>query len=444
VYVSGDIYIAEGKTLNLAPGTVVHIAQDDILSSGLNPESVEIVVDGTLNCMGTGEQPIIFDCHPRDDGKAWGPIILKGGSAPQKHEISHAIFRRAGVAITRALPAAENRISLKLSYCSFQDVMTGVALAEMADNDTLSIFGCAFYGPEDSLGVAGVVATNAAGIAGNVITISASHAERFESGVVVAGGNNVSVLNTSVSECGIGMEVYGIETGGAVIGPGNFIGPTVGEGGNGIGLYMENCASTIYDLYVHLSDQIGVKVVNSQIEMYETTIVDSGLHGLVVESLDSGSEIYGADISNSGNSGLRIVDCSPAVSDCSIVGGSYAGVFCDNSSAQFEGISVVGPGSTGFRSTNGSDPKWRSSSVANVSNGVIVDPISEGDFGSVTDYGRNSFNNISQQYAINFNPNHSLLFYYNCYDNSPTPLATKFGSKYGVGGPILYLPGYCE
>ncbi len=92
-YLSGDLVIAPNSTLTIDPGTLVLVAPDHD-HSGSDTTRVEIVVEGTLNAVGTSSDPIIFesftDSAPQADD--WVGIEFRPGSSAV---LKHVIIRNA-------------------------------------------------------------------------------------------------------------------------------------------------------------------------------------------------------------------------------------------------------------------------------------------------------------------------------------------------------------
>ncbi len=75
--VAGDMVIAPGATITFLPGATFNIATTDAMSGGLDPNRVEIRVEGTLEADGTNSRPVLFTSAaaspaPRD----WYGIII--------------------------------------------------------------------------------------------------------------------------------------------------------------------------------------------------------------------------------------------------------------------------------------------------------------------------------------------------------------------------------
>lgn len=62
IWVGGDVLVPAGRTLTLAPGTIVNVAIDDLLSTGASATDIEFVINGVLEIQG-GAAPVIFRLH---------------------------------------------------------------------------------------------------------------------------------------------------------------------------------------------------------------------------------------------------------------------------------------------------------------------------------------------------------------------------------------------
>ena len=71
VWISGDIHVPAGHTLTIEPGTIVHVAQDDIWNMGDHPTMVEWFIEGTVDWQGTTESPIVFECFTDVGDSLW-------------------------------------------------------------------------------------------------------------------------------------------------------------------------------------------------------------------------------------------------------------------------------------------------------------------------------------------------------------------------------------
>lgn len=60
--VAGDIVVAPGVTVNFRPGATFRLAaRSDVMAGGLNPNRIEIRVEGTLEADGTNSRPVRFE-----------------------------------------------------------------------------------------------------------------------------------------------------------------------------------------------------------------------------------------------------------------------------------------------------------------------------------------------------------------------------------------------
>lgn len=90
VWISGDVTIPEGRSLTIAPGTLVRVAPDNELQAG-TPNAVHVY--GTLQVSGTSAEPVVFRSWAlnRARGDWLGLRVYASGSASLDHcTIMHA------------------------------------------------------------------------------------------------------------------------------------------------------------------------------------------------------------------------------------------------------------------------------------------------------------------------------------------------------------------
>lgn len=174
-------------------------------------------------------------------------------------------------------------------------------------------------------------------------------------------------------------------------------------------------------------------------ESPETGIENCALHGLYLQDISDNAVIHNLSIANCGNSGVRVVDCSPTItSPLTIESCANAAIYCDAAWPLIEAVTMTG-NHVGLIATNTSRPTLRNCSIANGINGVVAETTDRPDIGLVNDYGGNAFSNISGYYGLNFNDNDVLMMIGNCYNGKDAPKATKFGGS----NATEYAPGDC-
>ncbi len=60
LWVGGDVFVPDHRTLTIAAGTTVNVAIDDLLKTGNDPTEIEFVIDGDLVIEGEAENPVLF------------------------------------------------------------------------------------------------------------------------------------------------------------------------------------------------------------------------------------------------------------------------------------------------------------------------------------------------------------------------------------------------
>jgi len=80
VYVSGDLTVETGKTLTIAPGTIVNFAFDDNESMGSDTTRIEFLVNGYLDARGTAANPVVFQGWNTNGRADWVGISVSSQS----------------------------------------------------------------------------------------------------------------------------------------------------------------------------------------------------------------------------------------------------------------------------------------------------------------------------------------------------------------------------
>ncbi|WP_095986018.1 hypothetical protein [Cystobacter fuscus] len=74
---TGDVTVPWGAKLTVEAGVQIIAIPEDGLRSGVDPERVELIVDGTLVVLGTPSQPVEFTSHGRPG--SWYGVRVRGG-----------------------------------------------------------------------------------------------------------------------------------------------------------------------------------------------------------------------------------------------------------------------------------------------------------------------------------------------------------------------------
>ncbi len=115
VVVTGDLSVASGQTLTIAPGTSVLFAPIDQDKDGVG--DFDLVVNGVLNVKGTKDEPVVFTVYGVDKkaGKGWNRVKLMGAGST----ITYAVFEYAQTGL-------EVRAKATVTHTLFQQNQTGV------------------------------------------------------------------------------------------------------------------------------------------------------------------------------------------------------------------------------------------------------------------------------------------------------------------------------
>jgi hypothetical protein len=202
----GDVTVAWGTTLTIEPGVEVLAASEDATGSGVDPERVELVVEGTLVARGSESLPVTFRAH--EPGGLWVGLRVEAGRGTVLERVSIQEAWR-GVWLDVDAVVRSSSVSGTVSDCIY--VSGGTAQLE---GNHLS--GCGRNGLfVDPLADANVADTVVTGCTGNGIVLygggSLHHntvQENGLSGVVLFGSGSTPVVRDSVIASNGGYGVY--------------------------------------------------------------------------------------------------------------------------------------------------------------------------------------------------------------------------------------------
>jgi hypothetical protein len=101
VWISGDIHVPADHTLTIEPGTIVHIAQDDISNSGDHPTMVEWFIEGTVNWGQPGEAPVVFEAFTDVGDSLW---VSPAWASTATVNIANVVYEDVAFAETTTTP----------------------------------------------------------------------------------------------------------------------------------------------------------------------------------------------------------------------------------------------------------------------------------------------------------------------------------------------------
>jgi hypothetical protein len=123
---TGDVTVPWGAKLTVEAGVQIIAVPEDALRSGVDPQRVELIVDGTLVVRGTPSQPVEFTSHGRPG--SWYGVRVSGGrntviDGAILNQASQGIFldMRAVVKNTSVSALAEDCIRVTWDTSSLQD-----------------------------------------------------------------------------------------------------------------------------------------------------------------------------------------------------------------------------------------------------------------------------------------------------------------------------------
>lgn len=187
VWVSGDVVVAEGSTLTIAPGTTIHIASDDNELAGADTTRVEFNVEGFLDVNGTAEDPVIFKSWRGGSTADWVGFYFDSLSAGASFE--HCVVKHAEYGIEAwAEVAVDNCV---IDSCRWAGIISYRGDLLVEDSELSSPDGWGIY--------MGSASPYPAVIAGTTVR------DCRIAGITVQGGREVVIRRTHVAGNGLGL-----------------------------------------------------------------------------------------------------------------------------------------------------------------------------------------------------------------------------------------------
>ena len=121
----GDVTVAWGTRLTLEPGVQVIASSEDALRSGVDPQRVELIVDGTLVVRGTAARPV--ELTSRGGSGSWYGIRVRGGRGTV---IDGAVITQAHQGISLGMSAVVRNTSVSATTEDCLHVSWGKATLE--------------------------------------------------------------------------------------------------------------------------------------------------------------------------------------------------------------------------------------------------------------------------------------------------------------------------
>ncbi len=140
-YISGDLTIEPGATLIINPGVTVRVAPDNE-RQGIDTSRVEIVVKGTLEVLGTLEDPVVFESFTDSPAGTDDWVGIWFASTSQNSVLEHAVIKNA-------LTGIGTNANLTIKNCTIEDCGEngmGIAYAESVYVQNTTIRNCGIRG----------------------------------------------------------------------------------------------------------------------------------------------------------------------------------------------------------------------------------------------------------------------------------------------------------
>ena len=153
--ISSFLYIDSNVTLTILPGTEILVSGADINyphlfewsnNNSVQPVAKMIIINGTINAVGTPESPIIFDRYQDDSDFKWGGIYLTANAPISTFE--YCEFNNGMVCDYEPYESAYSTLTLgngliNLSNCSFTDNYISLGTGNLMMD--LVVYNCSFY-----------------------------------------------------------------------------------------------------------------------------------------------------------------------------------------------------------------------------------------------------------------------------------------------------------
>jgi parallel beta-helix repeat protein len=222
----GDVWIAEGASLTIEPGTVVRFtAQSDVLQRGgfedaaepervnfpddppaINANMVQIEVFGTLKAQGTADNPIIFTSDSAIPFvNDWAGIAVHDATVVVEHAVVEYNYWGIGLYGDEPLATITNTVFRHIAACGIctgdHPIVTQVVISENEFHD------CRHEGvstfPEQNIVVRNNLFTdNYAGVIadGNSILIEGNTIRNNEQGIGAQNGASPTILGNEITD----------------------------------------------------------------------------------------------------------------------------------------------------------------------------------------------------------------------------------------------------
>ena len=208
--IKGDITILSGATLTIEPGVEIQINSSDDQGSGMNPNKVEIIVNGSLLIQGTANNPITIHAQSGAAKGTWSGIEINNFATPVT--IDHANIQDAESAIQSAAPNISiTNSSLSNNSANGLNVTAGNAIL-INDIMTENAVGLLVQTTGSATVANSLVYTNTSGVENSQTQDSLSLVNctiygNMNSGVYVHAGANskTSIKNTAITSNSIGV-----------------------------------------------------------------------------------------------------------------------------------------------------------------------------------------------------------------------------------------------
>jgi hypothetical protein len=340
LYVSGDLFVDEGDTLILQEGTVVRIAPEPIAHSegselNLDPNRIEIVIQGTLRVLGEANDPVIFESFTPDPptDADWAGIRFESGS---EGILSHFVVRNA-------VTALKSHVPLSIEDVTLSDGSEGIEAHADVEVSTGNISDFTAYGVEVLKGHT---------------TLSDVTITDCGMGIALGGYQQSAGDSTSVSATGCTIaspEFHGVTTSTYDHRHLALDGTEITDAYYGVALLSGNTAD-IRDCTFYRNDSGILLLADPKAIAVRSSVIDTSTTSGVY-CVNGGTNYYlGGNTIQANPVGVLCFNASPLIQNGNSITENTTGIKCDSGSSPVIEWNTISANTTGVWTLNGSNP----------------------------------------------------------------------------------------
>jgi len=428
VWISGDITVPAGMELTIAAGTTVHVAFDDVLATGPDPAHTEIIVDGTLTCLGTQAAPVTFRIIGDDPTHEWGPIVVRGTGGTPSVRLEHCVFEDMTSFLTVDLQSGD--ADIHISGCEVFTSGDGLWFEPAHSGSSLTLLNTSLTGTGQTLSVG--VNISSGGVINPTVVLDGLTIDDYFRGLFCDSGDQTTINDVDVLRAESQGAVLAATQGTQPVLNGPF---RVHDAGD-FGIVVLGGITGVRHVDVLSSDGYGIFQVSPDPVAYDDVSVDdTQFAGIYLDSPAAGTVITNSYIVNSGSDGIRAVAGSLEIgAGAQIHTPGQIGVNADGADIVIHDT-VISYCEGGAQASNNGSLVIDDTIFSHCYFGVSAQTTATADLSAGGSY----FGPISGFFIMNGNQNETIQAQYNCFEGIIPPMGRKF-----IGlGPIIYTPSTC-